>query len=213
MWRYKSNEEAGIFDQVEKDKEISGGAIKVTPPTKPRKGRKGKQQAQAPAPPGKQFGDGRGSRTNQELDAEEIDAAKDALLDLKYLMGARIYMRDPKIAAIFTKQKDRLGDMLGSLDDALAKPENAYYSKTKGVTFRQWKPQNLKALWNDFMDESFQEATKRTNKDMNQYLQMFEEEWLHYSPPKGSQTDKFITLIKNVRQAWRTEKARRWSAP
>ena len=67
------------------------------------------------------LGKGKGRKPNQTRTAPDVDKAREALMSLKYLMGARKYMRNPKIADIFKKQKNRIGEMLDKLDKELAK--------------------------------------------------------------------------------------------
>ena len=147
---------------------------------------------------------------NKIKTAAKIDTAKEALLDLKYLMGARKYMRNPAIAAIFKEQKLRMGNILGKLDTEL--PKHAREYKTFG-TVDAWKPQQLKRFWDQYMDERFNIAVLRTNHDMDTFLALLREVWaVPANHPDPSQR-AFFGLIKKVELEWKREKAIAWTAP
>ncbi|KAF2706352.1 hypothetical protein K504DRAFT_536572 [Pleomassaria siparia CBS 279.74] len=125
-----------------------------------------------------------------------INEAKEALAILRSLLGARIYMRNPKIAALFKKQKERIGDVLDKLDQEMAKHPGKLSA---------WQPQDLKALWDEYMDERFDYANRRTNGDMDKYLKMLTQEW---GTVKELQQE-----VAKAQKAWDNEKRMKWVKP
>jgi hypothetical protein len=151
-----------------------------------------------------------GKAPNKIKHPAEIDTAKEALLDLKYLIGARKYMRNPAIAAIFRDQKVRIGDILDKLDTEL--PKHARQHKTLG-TLEAWKPQQLKKFWDQYMDERFNVAVLRTNHDMDTYLALLRKEWAVPANNPDQSQRAFFGLIKKIELEWKKEKAIKWTAP
>jgi hypothetical protein len=151
-----------------------------------------------------------GRDPNKIKQAAEIDKAKEALLDLKYLIGARKYMRNPAIAAIFKEQKVRMGNILGKLDTEL--PKHAREHNTFG-TLDTWKPQQLKKFWDQYMDERFNIAVLRTNHDMDTYLALLRKEWAVPANHPDQSQRAFFGLIKKIELEWKREKAIKWTAP
>ncbi|KAF2445866.1 hypothetical protein P171DRAFT_484522 [Karstenula rhodostoma CBS 690.94] len=118
---------------------------------------------------------GRGK--NKKIDPANIDYAREALIKLKLLLGARLYMKSPKIEAIFKKQKEHIGDVLHALDTEM---EN--YPRVRNVvTQNAWERQGLKAYWNEYMNEKVDTARRRADHGMDRYLDMLERHW----HPKG----------------------------
>lgn len=121
--------------------------------------------------------------------AEGLAEAKKALIKLKNLMGARQYMRHPTIANIFKKQKERIGDMLDKIDNVL--PNHPRNDIKDSKTFAPWEPQNLKTLWNEYMDYRFGIAKKRVEIDMDGYLKSLKTHWsMRKSGPKTNPNSK-----------------------
>ena len=120
-----------------------------------------------------------GSKASQgkanKRDAAALDQAKVALLRLKFLMGARMYMRSPQVHAIFKIQKERIGEVLGKLDTGL--PKNPRVSDLETKKYAPWEKQGLKALWDEYMNDRFKKATTRLNNDMETYLELLEKHW------------------------------------
>lgn len=114
------------------------------------------------------------SRDIQKQDGKALDQAKLAYLRLKFLMGARMYMRMPQVHAIFKLQKERIGTMLEAIERELTKTN---LRENDRKTIEPWKPQGLKALWDKYMNERFQKAQTRVNTDMDTYLALLEKHW------------------------------------
>jgi hypothetical protein len=144
---------------------------------------------------------GKGRKGKKKID---INTAKMALLDLKNLMGARKYMNSLEIQGVLKKQKVRLGDIISKLDAEMANHPRA--------SFDAWKPQQLGSLWNIYMDEKFAEAKRRTNQDMDTYLDLLVKTW---TPAKNKDKDHkdFLANIEKIKKEWTLEKRRPWMAP
>ena len=132
------------------------------------------------------------------------------LLDLKYLMGVRAYMRDSAIEAIFKKQKERIGDMLDVLDAEVVKHQRV--NPKTDEKYGAWTPQKLKALWDEYMNERFRIAKARIEHDMDTFLALLEKEW---TKTKDSDANEiaFDGLIDKVKKEWMKEKAHAWTKP
>ena len=133
-----------------------------------------------------------------------INNAKSALLKLKHLMGARKYMNNREIQAIFKKQKVRMGKMLEQLDAEMVNHPRA--------NFNAWQPQQLGSLWDKYMDEKFTEAKARTNRDMKDYLELLVKTWSPLRNQDQNHRD-FVANIEHVKREWILEKQRPWMAP
>lgn len=140
-----------------------------------------------------------------------IDSARQAYFKLKWILGARLYLKNAEIKAIFKKQKERIGDVLDKLDTAMeTKPK----TNTKGVVMGAWKKQGLKALWDEYMDEKFATAKKRSENDMNKYIRLLEGKWSQTKDLDAAENDRLVFLlqIRKLKTAWATEKSS-WTAP
>ncbi|KAJ8110664.1 hypothetical protein OPT61_g6548 [Boeremia exigua] len=109
-----------------------------------------------------------------------LDKAKVALLKLKALMGARKYMRSKTVSDIFKKQKQEIGKMLTSIDNELPKHPREPTRGTRKID--AWVKQDLGKLWDEYMDERFAIAHKRTHNDMDTYLKLIDDTWCEGRP-------------------------------
>jgi hypothetical protein len=157
------------------------------------------------------LGNRKGRKPKQTRTAPDVDKAREALMSLKYLMGARKYMRNPKIAIIFKKQKNRIGEMLDRLDKELAK--HPRHDVSKPQRFTAWKPQKLKAFWDEYMNEKFMTAHLRTHNEMDTYLAMFHREWVSWGASMQPEVEKLQKDIKVIQNAWESEKRNKWTVP
>jgi hypothetical protein len=92
------------------------------------------------------------------IKAANIDDARQAYLKLKFIYGARKYLQNNEIKAIFKKQVERMGTVLDLLD---AEMENQP-EETRTGPQDAWKKQGLKALWIEYMNEKFKTAKSRS---------------------------------------------------
>jgi hypothetical protein len=138
-----------------------------------------------------------------------VDSARQAYLKLKWLLAARLYVKNPEIKAIFKKQKERIGDVLDLLDTEMEKQP-----KTKnGNKLGAWKKQGLKALWDQYMEEKFTTAKSRSKHDMDKYLRLLEGKWSR-TVTGTSENDRlvFALQVKKLKAAWAAEE-NSWTAP
>ncbi|KAF9732388.1 hypothetical protein PMIN06_007464 [Paraphaeosphaeria minitans] len=169
--------------------------------------------------------------TNFPQTAANIDDARTAYLRLKWIYGARRYLKHPDIRRVLRIQKERIGGVLDALDIEM---ENHPKISPKGK-HNAWKRQGLKKLWDEYMDEKFQMAKDRSVNDMDKYIRLLENVWLPKSgggkdtkkDPKGkaksgkarsdvnSEKDHtvFFAQIKGLKKKWLIEKAEPWNAP
>ncbi|KAL1591766.1 hypothetical protein SLS60_011765 [Paraconiothyrium brasiliense] len=118
--------------------------------------------------------------------AANVDDAREAYLKLKWIYGARQYLKSPDIKAIFKKQKERIGGVLDALDTEM---ENQLKTNSKWEVQDAWKKQGLKDLWNEYMDERFERAKTRSENDMNKYIRLLENVWLPRNENRKSSKD------------------------
>jgi hypothetical protein len=153
-----------------------------------------------------------GTGPRRRWTAANINSVNAALNKLRYLIGARIYMRNPAIAEIFKKQKERMGDIIGKIDMELP-----YHPRVKkGVgKLPAWKSHNLKNLWNQYMDERFRVANQRINHDMDTYLKLLFSEWqvAPIGPSDGKEKRELYASIQKVESEWKKEKRIAWVKP
>jgi len=156
---------------------------------------------------------------------KDVNNAKLAMQKLRGLMGARKYMRDENIAKIFGKQVsralrgsdisetlannsapilqvNRMGDMIDKLDKAL---EQQTRTGRGTGTYTPWKRQQLKAFWDEYMNERFLVAKTRTFRDMDNYIALLNTHWGKNAPMRNE--------IAKLKAEWTKEKAIEWVRP
>ena len=140
-----------------------------------------------------------------------VDSARQAYFKLKWILGARMYLNNADIKAIFKKQKERIGDVLDALDTAM---ETQPKKKTTGEVMGAWKKQGLKALWDEYMEEQFAAAKKRSENDMDKYLRLLEGKWSQKKDLDAGENDRLVFLlqIRKLKTAWAAEK-KSWTVP
>lgn len=140
-----------------------------------------------------------------------VDSARQAYFKLKWILGARMYLNNADIKAIFKKQKERIGDVLDALDTAM---ETQPKKKTTGEVMGAWKKQGLKALWDEYMEEQLAAAKKRSENDMDKYLRLLEGKWSQKKDLDAGENDRLVLLlqIRKLKTAWAAEN-KSWTAP
>lgn len=129
------------------------------------------------------------------------DAAVEAF-NVKALLGAQKYMKNPIIKQFFIDQKQRIGVALDEVDRALPN-----YPPATGHT--AWQQQGLLNLWDTYMDQAFAEAVSRTERTMDQMLNALEARWIRSHPAQNP----LKAQIKKLRTQWRWEKRSGWHQP
>lgn len=100
-----------------------------------------------------------------------LDGGREALLVLRYLIGAIEYQSDATIVDIMRRQKGKVQDMLRTLDTQLLA---ANPPAITGATARPWQAMDLAGKWHIFMTEKFYLAQTKTYKAINDYLPMLQ---------------------------------------
>lgn len=153
------------------------------------------------------------SKVKTGINKSPTDAAVQAM-KAKYLIGAVRYMRDSTIEKFFIKQKQRIGDALDEIDNALPNMPT-----TGGKT--PWAHQGLKKLWDEYMDDAFKKAKSRTDNTMSTMLTALERKWvLTGKKPAGAKgkgaaaQTTLIRQIKALKTEWAKQKrAGGWKQP
>ncbi|KAJ4361573.1 hypothetical protein N0V95_001734 [Ascochyta clinopodiicola] len=129
----------------------------------------------------------------EKVAADLVDRANIALLKLKALLGARMYMRSKIVSDIFKKQVEEIGKMLTAIDDELPNnPRKPTIGDKKLDPWIKkldpWIKQDLGKRWTEYMNERFEIAHKRTHNNMDTYLALLDTKWCKgrpKSPPKS----------------------------
>jgi hypothetical protein len=131
-----------------------------------------------------------------------------AIMKLKWLIGARRYMKNPFIANTMEEQVGRIGTILGALDEEM--PNHPRTVSKRPQT--PWKRQGLKKLWEDYMDERFTQAKARTTFSMDQIVKALEAKYVN-GKKQTPQTEDLIRKIKTISTEWKKEKRSQWNSP
>jgi hypothetical protein len=105
--------------------------------------------------------------------ASLVEKADTALIRLKSLMGARMYMRTSTVSDIFRNQVEQIRLMLDAIEDALVANPRDVRSKS----YAAWVKQDLAVYWLEYMGERFKIAHTRTHNDMDKYLKLVDDTW------------------------------------
>ena len=114
----------------------------------------------------------------EKVAASLVDGVNTALIRLKALLGARMYMRTDTVSNIFRTQVEAIGTMLDAIEDELV--ANPPQSAIK--TYSPWIKQDLADHWMGYMNERFQIAHTRTHNDMDTYLELIDDTWCSGRP-------------------------------
>lgn len=109
----------------------------------------------------------------EKVAASLVEKANTALIRLKSLLGARMYMRTSTVSDIFRNQVEQIRLMLDAIEDALVANPRAVRSKS----YAPWVKQDLAVHWLEYMDERFKIAHTRTHNDMDRYLKLVDDVW------------------------------------
>jgi hypothetical protein len=86
-------------------------------------------------------------------------------------------MQDEKIAKIFADQKNRMGAIIGHVDQELHKTPRAYGLPSGDVEAPPWQEQKLEEKWNAYMEQVFAVAKQRATDYMELHLGSLKGEW------------------------------------
>ncbi|KAL1608080.1 hypothetical protein SLS60_003019 [Paraconiothyrium brasiliense] len=134
------------------------------------------------------------------------DAAVEAF-NVKALLGAQKYMKNPIVKQFFIDQKQRIGVALDEVDRAL--PNHPPAPGHAPWQFRTYSQSGLLTLWNTYMDQAFAEAVSRTDRTMDTMLNALEARWVRGHPAQNP----LKAQIKKLRTQWRWEKRSGWHRP
>lgn len=137
--------------------------------------------------------------------SDDVNTAQVAVLKLKWLMGARRYMKDPKVKEILKKQKERIGERLGQLDKELQNHPKP--------GFDAWQHKDLENLWDKYMDRNFDTAVSRTTFDMDKGIKYLQAKHVTTKNKKAQKNDDLVGTIKTIASEWRKEKNSKWINP
>jgi hypothetical protein len=140
-------------------------------------------------------------------DVGNIKKANAVVIKLKDLIGLRKYMRDAEIEKIFSKQKWRIGRILDQIDTQLmTQPPPGYTA---------WKKQDLKKLWDTYMNMRFETGKSRIDHDMRRHLRKLEVKYTPVGkpPPKAGLELQVHNNVKRLSKEWNKEKGLAWKAP
>jgi hypothetical protein len=129
------------------------------------------------------------------------------LTRLRRLVGAKKYLVDNDIRAIFKDQVDRMGAILDELDKQL---ENRPRT-VDGTVFNKWKQQGLKAAWELHVDEKWRNAVAKFEKVIDRWSGLLED--THCSkqtPPTAADDKKFCEQHKKMESEYQSLT---WSKP
>lgn len=156
----------------------------------------------------------RGKTTEGILDSDEtekmiknVKKAQAAILKLKWVLGARMYMMNPKIEEFFRKQKERIGDILEKIDTEMGNhPKSG----------QPWTKKDLKKAWGIYMDEKFDIAKSRVQYTMDTHIKQLEKLYLSRGlpkPPPGTLKHDIMTMTQEISKSWKTEQQKPWTKP
>lgn len=134
--------------------------------------------------------------------SRNVDIGKELILDLRNLLGARKYMAHKTVAGILKRQKVRMGKTLQELDVAMTT-----HAKQG---FAAWQAQDLGRLWDEYMNEKFNAAKQRTERDMNRYLGLLATTWRAGTTPAEKEVYADLMMLK---KEWTREKTKPWMKP
>jgi hypothetical protein len=122
--------------------------------------------------------------------SDDVTTAQVAVLKLKWLIGARRYIKDPKVKEILKKQKERIGERLGQLDTKL---------QTHPKPGRDaWQHKDLENLWDKYMDKNFDTAVSRTAFEMDRGIKYLQAQHVTTKNNKAQKNDDLVGAIKTI---------------
>ena len=144
-----------------------------------------------------------------------VKSNRDKVLErMRLLLGARTYLVDPKITAIFKKQKERMGTMLSNLDTSMETHTRTTTQTTTDpvtgavttstVTYAPWKKQDLLTEWNTYMDAKWADATAKHKKVMDKFVNDLDDAHCQSQSKKTPADRKFCERLRKLQTAYNT---------
>lgn len=140
-----------------------------------------------------------------------VKTNRDKVLErLRLLLGARTYLVNPKVIAIFKKQKERMGAIIDQLDKDMEthiRTSTSTDPVTGAVTttpYTAWKKQNLLTEWNAYMDTKWTDATAKHKKVMDTFVNDLDDTHCQSRAKKSSADQQFCDRLRKLQTAYST---------
>ena len=124
------------------------------------------------------------------------NAPRIAIQNLRAVVGVFKYMQEPKIEAIFKKEKIRMGAVIDGIDTELPNYPIQIVGGSKPRTFAPWTPLGLGAKWDTYMDETFETAKKKATDLMKVNLDRLHEEYTSVDVKNKAKDDTSLSPSK-----------------
>lgn len=132
-------------------------------------------------------------RTRTDVLADQ--APRIAIQNLRAVVGVFKYMQEPKIAAIFKKEKIRMGAVIDGIDREL--PNHPIeIKKPPARIFTPWQTLGLGAEWDTYMDATFAEAKNKATTLMEVNLKRLHEEYTSDDAKEKAKDDPNLDASK-----------------
>jgi hypothetical protein len=134
------------------------------------------------------------SRTTPKTPVQ--NAPRIAIQYLRNVVGVFKCMQEPKIEAIFVKEKQRMRHVIDGIDKTLP---NHPVQITRGNTrtYAPWQPQDLGVRWDTFMDGVFETAKNKGTDFVKDNLKRLNDE---YTSPDAIARAKLDSSIKDQKR-------------
>ncbi|KAF1972016.1 hypothetical protein BU23DRAFT_169724 [Bimuria novae-zelandiae CBS 107.79] len=150
---------------------------------------------------------------NEKTMTKYVSSNRDKVLErMRLLLGARTYLADPKVIAIFKKQKERMGTMLDQLDTDMATHTRSSAqtttdpvtgaSTTTMVAYTAWQKQNLLTEWNTYMDTKWNDATAKHKKAMDKFVNDLDDKHCQSRSKKSTADRQFCDRLRKLQTAY-----------
>lgn len=136
---------------------------------------------------------------------------------MRLLLGARIYLVDPRVITIFKNQKERMGKIIDQLDTDMETHTRLTTQTsidpvtgavtTRTVSYTPWKKQNLLTEWNKYMDTKWADATAKHKKVMDKFIKALSDQHCRLQAMKTANDKKFCQRLDKLKIEYRKVKA------
>ncbi|KAI8937308.1 hypothetical protein NX059_006515 [Plenodomus lindquistii] len=145
-------------------------------------------------------------RGSTPLVNEPLEQPKAAVQRLRNVIGAYLYLKEPRVNNIFVAQVDRIGAQLQNIENTLkVRPRSMpKLDPTRIVNWSPWKPLGLKEKWFVYMNERYDTAHSKSQKFMKDNIERLNAEYNDAKLIKQADIDKVDD--KKKKQALQDEK-------